>query len=155
MMIAEKIYTAFDEVSQRNTRPRRLIADRLIELASRGEDFTTDDLWQELRQIEPKMGRATVFRVVEKLVDMGILDRIEFADGTHRYRVCGGTHHHHLTCTHCHRVVEIEICLPPEQLALIGMQTHFDIEGHALTVFGRCEECRLKQEQHHSQETLR
>src|SRR5256885_6040822 len=51
------------------------------------------------------------------LVDMGLLDRIEFADGTHRYRVCGGTHHHHLTCTHCHRVVEIDICLPQEQLA--------------------------------------
>ena len=34
MMRAEKIYAAFDEVSQRNTRPRKLIADRLIELAS-------------------------------------------------------------------------------------------------------------------------
>ncbi|HJT59689.1 MAG TPA: transcriptional repressor [Ktedonobacteraceae bacterium] len=89
-MIEEKIYAAFDEVSQRNTRPRRLIAQRLNKLAACGEDFTTDDLWQELRQVEPKMGRATVFRAVEKLVDMGLLDRIEFADGTHRYRVCGG-----------------------------------------------------------------
>jgi Fur family ferric uptake transcriptional regulator len=146
-MIEEKIYAAFDEVSQRNTRPRRLIAERLIELAARGEDFTTDDLWQELRQVEPKMGRATVFRAVEKLVDMGLLDRIEFADGTHRYRVCGGTHHHHLTCTQCHRVVEIDICLPQEQLAVIGEQTNFDIEGHTLTVFGRCEDCRLAQGQ--------
>ncbi|GAC1299758.1 MAG: hypothetical protein NVSMB27_39960 [Ktedonobacteraceae bacterium] len=91
------------------------------------------------------MGRATVFRAVEKLVDMGLLDRIEFADGTHRYRVCGGTHHHHLTCTHCHRVVEIDICLPQEQLAVISEQTNFDIEGHTLTVFGRCEDCRLAQ----------
>ena len=152
-MIEEKIYAAFDEVSQRNTRPRRLIADRLIELAARGEDFTTDDLWQELRQIEPKMGRATVFRAVEKLVDMGLLDRIEFADGTHRYRVCGGTHHHHLTCTHCHRVVEIDLCLPQEQLLAIAHQTKFDLEGHALTLFGRCENCRAMQEQSRSNET--
>jgi Fe2+ or Zn2+ uptake regulation protein len=152
-MIEEKIYAAFDEVSQRSTRPRRLIAERLIEIAARGEDFTTDDLWQELRQVEPKMGRATVFRAVEKLVDMGLLDRIEFADGTHRYRVCGGTHHHHLTCTHCHRVVEIDICLPQEQLAVIGEQTNFDIEGHTLSVFGRCEDCRLAQGQLRSAET--
>lgn len=145
-MIAEKIYAAFDEVSQRNTRPRRLIADHLVELAAKGEDFTTDDLWQELREVEPKMGRATVFRAVEKLVDLGLLDRIEFADGTHHYRVCGGTHHHHLTCTHCHRVVEIDICLPQEQLAAIGKQTHFAIEGHALTLFGRCEDCCMKEE---------
>jgi len=143
MPIAEKIYAAFDEVSQRNTRPRRLIAERLIELAAKGEDFTTDDLWQELRQAEPKMGRATVFRAVEKLVELGLLDRIEFADGTHHYRVCGGAHHHHLTCTQCHHVVEIDICLPHEQLAAIGKQTDFTIEGHALTLFGRCRKCRV------------
>src|SRR5712692_4808882 len=143
-MIAEKIYAAFDEVSQRNTRPRRLIAERLIELADKGEDFTTDDLWQELRQVEPKIGRATVFRSVEKLVDMGLLDRIEFADGTHHYRVCGGTHHHHLTCTQCHRVVEIEMCLPTDQFATLGKQTDFAIEGHTLTIFGRCATCRTR-----------
>ncbi|MBA2395689.1 MAG: transcriptional repressor [Ktedonobacteraceae bacterium] len=148
-MIAEKIYAAFDEVSQRNTRPRRLIADRLVELAAKGEDFTTDDLWQALREIEPKMGRATVFRAVEKLVDMELLDRIEFADGTHHYRLCGGTHHHHLTCTHCHRVVEIDICLPQEQLTAIGQQTNFTIEGHALTLFGRCEDCHQREEPPH------
>ena len=142
-MIAEKIYAAFDEVSQRSTRPRRLIAERLVELAVEGEDFTTDDLWQELRQAEPKMGRATVFRAVEKLVDLGILNRIEFADGTHHYRVCDGTHHHHLTCTQCHRVVEIDACLPREQLSAIGKQTNFEIEGHSLALFGRCEQCRV------------
>ncbi len=153
-MIAEKIYAAFDEVSQRNTRPRRLIAERLIELADKGEDFTTDDLWQELRQAEPKIGRATVFRSVEKLVEMGLLDRIEFADGTHHYRVCGGAHHHHLTCTQCHRVIEIDICLPQEQLAAIGERTNFAIEGHALTLFGRCENCRVEQGSLRSAETL-
>lgn len=141
-MIEEKIYAAFDEVSQRNTRPRRLIAERLVELANGGEDFTTDELWQELRQVETRIGRATVFRAVEKLVDLGILNRIEFADGTHHYRVCDGTHHHHLTCTQCHRVVEVNICLPHEQLAAVGNQTNFAIEGHSLTLFGRCEKCR-------------
>ncbi len=144
-MIAEKIYAAFDEVSQRNTRPRRLIAERLIELADTGKNFTTDELWQELRHIEPKMGRATVFRAVEKLVDMGLLDRIEFADGTHHYRVCGGAHHHHLTCTQCHSVAEIDICIPHEQLEAIGKKTNFAIEGHSLTLFGLCEGCQLKQ----------
>jgi Fe2+ or Zn2+ uptake regulation protein len=140
-MIAEKIYAAFDEVSQRNTRPRKLIAERLIELAGSGTHFTTDELWQELRHVEPKLGRATVFRTVEKLANMGILDRVEFADGTHQYRVCGETHHHHLTCTQCHRVVELDVCLPVDQFHTISNQTDFVIEGHTLTIFGRCKEC--------------
>ncbi len=142
-VIADKIRAAFDEASQRHTRPRQLIAERLIELAASGTDFTVDDLWQELRQSEPRMGRATVYRSVEMLVNMGLLDRIEFADGTHHYRVCGGTHHHHLTCIQCHRVVEIDICLPVDQLKAIGNQTNFDIEGHSLSLFGRCKDCRI------------
>ncbi|QBD78705.1 transcriptional repressor [Ktedonosporobacter rubrisoli] len=141
-MIADKIRAAFDETSQRRTRPRRLIAERLIELAASGADFTVDDLWQELRQEEPRLGRATVYRSVEMLVNMNLLDRIEFADGTHHYRVCGGSHHHHLTCTRCHRVVEVDACLPADQFSAIARKTDFSIEGHSLTLFGRCSECR-------------
>ena len=143
-VIAEKIQMAFDEASQRNTRPRRLIAEQLTELADRGTDFTIDELWQMLKQEEPKMGRATVYRAVEMLVNAGVLDRIEFADGTHHYRVCGGMHHHHLTCTRCHRVVEVNVCLPIEQIAAISRQTDFAIEGHSLSLFGCCADCRKK-----------
>lgn len=141
--IGDKIFAAFDEMSQRSTRPRRLIAEHLVELAKQGNDFTTDDLWQELRSLEPTIGRATVFRSIEKLVDKGLLNRIEFADGSHHYRVCGDNHHHHLTCTQCHRVVEVDLCLPEEQINAIGNQTNFEIEGHALSLFGRCSNCRL------------
>src|SRR6266567_6337332 len=119
-MILERIQTVFDEEGQRRTRPRQLIAERLAKLAEKRADFTIDELWQELRQDEPKLGRATVYRSVELLVNASVLDRIEFADGTHHYRVCGGIHHHHLTCTQCHQVVEINICLPIEQLKAIG-----------------------------------
>lgn len=143
-MKADKIRAAFDEVSQRHTRPRRLIADRLAELAASGTDFTIDDLWQEIREEEPHLGRATVYRSVEKLVTMGLLDRVEFADGSHHYRVCGDGHHHHLTCTSCHRVVEVYVCLPIDQITAIGDKTNFDIQGHSLTLFGRCENCRVQ-----------
>jgi len=143
-LLEDKIRTAFDEVSQRHTRPRKLIADRLVELAISGENFTIDELWQEMRASDPRLGRATVYRSVEKLVAMGLLDRVDFADGTHLYRVCGENHHHHLTCTQCHMVVEVDVCLPKDQLKAIGHKTHFEIEGHSLTLFGRCESCRAQ-----------
>ena len=139
----EKIRMAFDEVSQRRTRPRRLIEERLIELAASGTDFTIDDLWQGMREEEPRIGRATVYRSVEWLVERGLLDRIEFADGTHHYRVCGHGHHHHLTCTQCHQVVEVDSCLPEEQLNAISTKTGFAIEGHSISLFGRCAACRM------------
>jgi Fe2+/Zn2+ uptake regulation proteins len=142
MEIEQRIYSVIDELSQRNTRPRRLIADQLIALSKTGVDFSTDELWQHLRVEDAGIGRATVFRTIEKLVDKNILDRIDFADGTHRYRVCGTHHHHHMTCTQCHRVFEFDFCLPAEQIAQIGRQQGFKVEGHALTLFGRCAACQ-------------
>ncbi len=139
---AETILTAFEEMGLRNTRPRRLLAERLAALAVTATDFSTDELWQALKQVDSRLGRATVYRTVEVLLTQGLLDRVEFADGTHRYRVCGGGHHHHITCTRCHRVVEIETCLPNDAFVAIAAKTHFALEGHALELFGRCEACR-------------
>lgn len=142
MTVADKIRAAINEMSQRNTRPRRVIEERLIELAEKGTVFAVDELWQEIRRAEPRLGRATVYRVVDMLVDKGLLDRIDFADSTHYYRICDGTHHHHhLTCKQCHRVVEVDICLPADQLTAIGQQFGFEIEDHSLSLFGRCPDC--------------
>jgi Fur family ferric uptake transcriptional regulator len=140
--MGDKIRAAFDEQGQRQTRPRNQIADRLAELASDGVDFTIEELWHDLRVLDPHLGRATVFRAIEMLVGLGLLNRIDFADGSHTYRACGDTHHHHLTCVQCHRVVDIDVCLPTEELAKIGRQNGFIIEGHSLTLFGLCSDCQ-------------
>jgi Fur family transcriptional regulator, ferric uptake regulator len=145
-MTAEAILDIFNMMGLRSTRPRRLIAQRLAQLAAQGEDFATDDLWRGLLQVDPQLGRATVFRAVDVLAEQGVLDRVTFADGTHRYRVCGPTrHHHHVTCSVCHRVVEIDACLAPELLAAIERSTDFALEGHSVELFGRCADCRVGQ----------
>jgi Fur family ferric uptake transcriptional regulator len=75
-------------------------------------------------------------------VQLKVLDRIDFTDGTHYYRMCGSeSHHHHLACTRCHRVVDLEICLEEEKIAAIGRQQSFSIKEHAITLFGLCKEC--------------
>jgi len=141
-MTIERFMTVFDAAGMRRTRPRRLVAELFVTHAASGADFAIDELWQETQQHNLGLGRATIYRMVEVLVQLGILDRVIFADGTHRYRVCGTPHHHHLTCTQCHQIVELPLCLPDGQLAAIARQTGFDIEGHALEVFGRCPTCR-------------
>lgn len=146
MVTAETIRAAFDRMGARNTRPRRLIGDWLARLADEERDFATDELWHDLQQEDLRIGRATVFRAVDDLVAEGVLDRVEFGDGTHRYRVCGAAterrHHHHLTCVQCRRVVEIDACLSPETLAAIASTADFSLERHSLELFGRCAACR-------------
>lgn len=139
---ADMILSVLQAMGLRATRQRRLIATHLEALAVSGTEFATDELWYEVQQLEPGMGRATVFRTVERLVSASLLDRVEFADGSHRYRVCGIRHHHHVTCRECHRVVEIDDCLPSNFFSTIAGNTGFDLEGHSIELFGRCADCR-------------
>jgi len=141
--VEKRITAAFKEFSERSTQPRQVIARSLIRLGKSGAVFSADDLIKKLHKSNPRIGRATVYRSIEKLVGMKVLDRIDFADGTHYFRLCGsGSHHHHLACTKCRRVVELDFCLEEDQIAAIGRQQRFSIEGHAITLFGLCRECR-------------
>ena len=138
----ETIAATFERLGMRATRPRRLIATRIAELGAEDAEFTAEDLWKDLLRLDPGIGRATVFRSVQLMVREGLLDRVYLADGTHRYRVCGPNHHHHITCVSCNRVVEIDECLAPDLLSAIASSTDFAIEGHSLEVYGRCSVCR-------------
>ena len=144
-MSAHDILAVFEQMGLRTTQPRRLIAEKLAALAESARDFTTDDLWMALKTEDPDLGRSTVFRAVDLLTEQGILDRVTFADGTHRYRICGsGGHHHHVTCVQCHRVVEVDACLGDDALHAIAQSTDFALEGHSLELFGRCRDCRAR-----------
>ncbi len=132
----------FDRLGLRTTRPRRLIAARVARAGASGREFAVEDLWKELLDLDPGIGRATVFRSVDLLVREGLLDRVPTGNGRHRYRACGPHHHHHVTCTTCRRVVEIDQCLSPALLERVASATDFAIEGHSLELFGRCPVCR-------------
>ena len=142
MDIEERITEAFRGLSERRTQPRRQIARNLIQLGQTNVAFSAEELLRRLRRTNPRIGRATVYRSMEKLVRMKVLDRIEFADGTHSFCLCESQYHHHLTCTKCHRVVELDCCLEKGQIAAIGRRERFRIDDHSLTVFGLCSQCR-------------
>ncbi|HVO38412.1 MAG TPA: Fur family transcriptional regulator [Spirochaetia bacterium] len=143
MDIEKRITEAFQEIGSRRTAPRRAIARNLIRLGQTGAAFTAEDLLKKLRRSSPGIGRATVYRSIEKLVRMKVLDRIEFADGTHSFRLCESDHHHHhLACTKCHRVIELDFCLDDGEIAAIGKRESFAVDDHSITLYGLCKECR-------------
>ncbi len=142
---ADDILAAFDAAGLRNTRPRRLIAERLADQARSGRDFATDELWQELQKRDPGLGRATIYRAVDTLVTLRLLDRIEMGNGTHRYRMCGEGHHHHLVCTACGQIEEFDLCLPEQSLEATADHAGYSMEWHSLEIFGHCPQCRASQ----------
>ena len=106
-------------------------------MAKCGETFTIE----ELTSAAPGVGRATVFRTMKLLQEADIVCRLVLEDGSVRYGVSRGSHHHHLICSECGRVDEFS---NPELDALILHQAanrRFTLGGHSLELYGRCADC--------------
>lgn len=129
----------------RRTRPREAVARQLGKYAALGRDFATEELWRQLQRENPRLGRATLFRSIDTLAELGVIDRIELADGTPRYRVCGRDHHHHLICSSCRRIEEINVCLPETDLSAAAAASGFTVERHSLELYGLCKNCRQRE----------
>lgn len=88
---------------------------------------------------------ATVYRSMHLLETMGLVKRFDFGDGTARFELLAegdDGHHHHLVCTACAEVVEIEDCFPHELERRIAARNGFQKVTHRLEFFGVCPRCQ-------------
>jgi Fur family transcriptional regulator, ferric uptake regulator len=112
------------------------------EIHARGGMFTGEQLYEDLRGRGSGVGRATVFRTIDVLVDLEILDRVHQPDGAHGYVLRGPGHRHHMVCSACGDVIEFQGCNVHELIDELASQTNFRIEGHWLEIFGTCGHCQ-------------
>ena len=137
------ILASLDQAGFHKTRPRQVIAEQVAAWAAEGRDFTIEDLWHAALERAPGIGRATAFRTVEVLAELGLLDRVAFAAGPEHYHaVQPGLHHHHLTCEGCHRVVEVDTCVALDQFEQAAQEAGFVLSSHRIELFGRCPSCQ-------------
>jgi len=124
---------------ERVTRQRVLVADHL---AAAGRQLTADELFRAIRRVEPTIGRATVFRTVERLVDAGVARRLELDGHVYAYVACRPAHHHHLSCTRCGRVEDIDEAYVRPIADRLADDLGFEIDDARLDFYGRCARCR-------------
>jgi Fur family ferric uptake transcriptional regulator len=124
---------------ERVTRQRPLIAERL---GRARRQLTADELYRRLRGDEPSIGRATVFRTLETLVDAGVARRLELEGHVYAYVACQPEHHHHLVCTSCGRVEEIDEAYVRPIARRVAADRGFEIDDARLDFYGRCASCR-------------
>lgn len=108
---------------------------------SRATCFTASQLLRDLRSDHIRVGRATVFRTLELMVNLGYLSRV--GDGERlAYAVCAPGHHHHLVCSGCGQVLHFEGCPISDLLGELESRTGYRIEHHHLEVAGLCPSCQ-------------
>lgn len=135
------LLAALDDAGYKRTAPRRAVADLI---ARREGHFTAADLIADAREAWPSIGRATIFRMLDTLEALGVLERIDLPSGDHAYVACEPSHHHHCICTGCGASVEVEDEGLQGVVAGIASQTGYRIDSHRLELYGLCPTCRAR-----------
>ena len=130
---------ALERAGYRLTGPRRAVADLI---ATREGHFTAADLVADARARRLGIGRATVFRALDLLLELGVLERLDLPSGEHAYVACEPVHHHHVVCSACGRATEIDDAGLRSVVDTIAGRTGYEIDSHRLELFGRCPDCR-------------
>lgn len=134
---------ALGAAGYRLTGPRRAVADLI---ASRDGHFTSAELLSAARERGLPIGRATVFRVLDVLLELGVVERIDLPSGEHAYVACEASHHHHVVCSHCGRTTEFPDADLLSVVDGIERRTGYRIDVHRLELFGLCAACRAEEQ---------
>ena len=115
-------------------------------LIEREEDhLSAEEVFFLVKEKAPEIGLATVYRTLELLCELKIVDKINFGDGVSRYdlRKEGIDHfHHHLVCMECGSVEEVIEDLLGDVEKIIESDWGFQVKDHRLTFHGICRQCQ-------------
>ena len=113
----------------------------LRSLAARTDHPTADQLYEEVRRELPEISRTTVYRVLETLVRVGVVNRVSHPGSAVRFDALT-ERHHHLFCVSCGRLIDLALPeldrLPTPDTERLG----FEIQDYSVQFNGVCADCR-------------
>ncbi len=134
----------FREFLSSRSRPQRFTEqqrDMVQYIFKKHNHFDADQLIEEMKQEGLQVSRATVYRTLNKLVDAGLLRRLELGPRMFYEHDYGYPQHEHLYCLKCHKVTEFQIAAMERSLREVAQQHQFQLEGYSLIIRGICADC--------------
>jgi len=104
---------------------------------------SADDLFSLVRGKHPGIGRATVYRTLQWMVDRGLARKVDFGEGRSRFEpTYRHPRHFHLICQQCHRSSEFLSSDVEALMEEIASARNFTAKQAVVQILGLCEECR-------------
>ena len=122
----------------RLTAQRRVVLDAVTE--AKGHP-AAHEIYERARRVLPQISLGTVYRTLAVLRDAGIIDELHLNETQGRYEERGEPHHH-VVCTGCGRIEDLDAKVFRGLTSRAQMATGFHIEDHRLEFYGRCPDCR-------------
>jgi Fur family transcriptional regulator, ferric uptake regulator len=105
--------------------------------------ISVEELYREVKRVNPRVGYATVYRTVRLLRECGLAAERHFHDGEARFENVEEEHHHdHLICERCGRIVEFANDTIERLQEQVAQKLGFVITRHKMELYGVCAECR-------------
>lgn len=127
------------------TTQRLMVLEALASCPDR--HLTAEEIYEIVKVDYPEIGLATVYRTIQLLIDLHLVDKINLDDGFVRYEI-GSVNakntkhrHHHLICLECGKVISFQDDLLEGLEKKILETTGFRVMDHEVKLYGRCVEC--------------
>ncbi len=128
------ITAILEDRGYRSTAPRLAIIQIL---EGKQEGFTAEEIGNEL----PWVGRATIFRTIKLLMEVGVICKLNLIDGAPKYSMSRIEHHHHTVCVKCGNVGEFRAATIERLMRAIGDDIPGEIVGHRIELYVTCNQC--------------
>ncbi|MBE5834091.1 MAG: transcriptional repressor [Butyrivibrio sp.] len=142
---AEQFKKLLKEKGLKVTNQRILVLQALT--GSGDTHLTAEQIYELVRADFPDIGLATVYRTIQVLLELDLIDRVNFDDGIERYELArtkadgSKHHHHHMICLNCGKVFEFEQDMMEGLEEEIKIKTGFKVVDHEVKLYGYCTEC--------------
>ena len=138
---------------------RQLIKHRGVRLTAQRElvlrralahlHFTAEQLVEDVRRVDPSVARASVYRALALLHELGVVEKHDFHYGPPNYEVTEGkAHHDHLMCTQCGEIIEFQEPRVERLQAEIVKRYGYQLLSHTHKLYGLCPACQRTQKPH-------
>ncbi len=114
----------------------------LEELMLANTHLDVDELYDRLRSKGRKVSRATIYRTLKLLIDMGYVKKLNFGERGFRYepnldQIC----HDHMICTNCGKIIEFTDSEIMNICAKVAEKHNFNMTSYCLNILGLCKKC--------------
>lgn len=146
-MNEEKVKDLLREKELKVTSQRLMVLNILS--AHGDEHLTVEEIYDLAKEESPEIGLATIYRTVQVLLELHVIEKVTFDDGFARYELNGeetgsGHRHHHAICTQCGKVYSLETDLLDTLEKQVFESLGFEVTDHEVKLYGLCSACRRK-----------
>jgi Fur family ferric uptake transcriptional regulator len=129
------------EASGRRGEARRVV----VELVGEQECcLSAQEIHERAHARGARVGIASVYRALEGMDELGLVQRIDLGDGISRFEPvhAGGEHHHHIVCDDCGKVEPFEDPTLESAIERVANGRGYAVAAHDVVLRGACEDCR-------------